>query len=53
MQYVSLDNIKNDFIKCFKAQNLYPVIGAGFSAKCVTPNEVIPSGNMLKTEMLN
>lgn len=53
MQYVSLDNIKNDLIKYFKAQNLYPVIGAGFSAKCVTANGVIPSGDMLKTEMLN
>lgn len=53
MQYVSLNNIKNDLIKYFKVQSLYPVIGAGFSTKCVTANGVIPSGNMLKTEMLS
>ncbi len=53
MNYVSLNEIKDDLLKFFKNQNLYPIIGAGFSANCQTSKGVTPSGDMLKAEMLS
>lgn len=53
MNYVSLNEIRDDLLKFFKNQNLYPIIGAGFSANCQTSKGVTPSGDMLKAEMLS
>lgn len=53
MNYISLYDIKDDLLKYFKSQSLYPVLGAGFSAGCKTQNGYIPSGNKLKNDMLD
>ena len=53
MKYVSLDEITEDLLKHFKNQDLYPIIGAGFTTGCEALSGTTPSGEDLKKEMIN
>ena len=53
MNYVNIKHIERDLVKLLKDQSLYPVIGAGFSSGCRTQNGMVPSGTLLKKEMIN
>lgn len=52
MNYTTLDEIRGELIKQLKNQSLYPVIGAGFTIGCFARNGKTPSGNEMKTEMI-
>lgn len=52
MNYTTLDEIHDELIKQLKNQSLYPVIGAGFTTGCLAKNGKTPSGDEMKTEMI-
>ncbi len=53
MEYVDINEIRQDLIKLIKDQSIYPVIGAGFSSGCKAKNGVVPSAEGFREEILN
>lgn len=53
MEYCRLEQISEQMEGQLRAGNLYPVLGAGFSANCKSRGGIVPDGKKLKEDFLS
>lgn len=53
MRIVEYSEIEEEFVDALRQNSILPIIGSGFTAKCACNRGTVPSGSMMRTDMIH
>jgi hypothetical protein len=53
MNIVDFNEISTELYEHLRAKRIIPVLGSGFTAACISNNGYVPTGKIMKIDMIN